>query len=300
MDRQLMRKILTILATLFGGVACAGQMAPVSQPDPYAITELPGEPVGNSSSVGRVTQPPIPNTWPVLVYLGQSTIAGNATGTYTTVSANAQMMNVYDGGIFPCANPVLGSSIPTTLGSNGVSCQTADGLIGSGTYPGVLIVNIAIDGTSVANWQGAQLQTRITAAWNRLSHTFNASGAPLTTNPMYVYWHQGEQETGLGTLGPPYTTGVQAVATQWRNLGYTGPFFVATETVVSNAPNPTIATAQANAVSTPLHIVAGANWDQFTGATYRQADGTHPTAAGASAFAGVDVTVITNCKNASC
>jgi hypothetical protein len=295
-----MLKLLTILATLLGGLAVAGPMAPVSQPDPFVIIELPGQPIGNSNDVGRVTQPPIPATWLVLVYLGQSTIAGNATGTYTTVSANSQMMNVYDGAILLCANPVVGPSIPTTLGSNGVSCQTADGLIGMGTFPGVLIVNIAIDGTSVANWQGPQLTTRITAAWNRLSHTYNTSGTSLLNNPMYVSWHQGEQETGLGTLGPAYTTGVQSVATQWRNLGYTGPFFVATETVVSNTPNATIATAQANAVSTPLHIVAGANWDQFTGATYRQADGTHPTAAGASAFAGVDVTVITNCHNTSC
>lgn len=300
-----MRKVLSLLLVALGvvaiGVAAAGPMAPVSQPDPFVITELPGQPVGNSNASGRITQPPIPATWLVLVYLGQSTIAGNATGTYTTVSANSKMLNVYDGGIYPCANPVLGSSIPTTLGSNGVSCQTADGLIGMGTFPGVLIVNIAIDGTSVANWQGPQLSSRINAAWNRLAHTYNTSGTSLLTNPMYVSWHQGEQETGLGTLGPAYTTGVQSVATQWRNLGYTGPFFVATETVVSNTPNSTIATAQANAVSTPLHIVAGSNWDNFTGATYRQAaDGTHPTAAGASAFAGADATVFTNCHNTSC
>lgn len=293
----MMRRLLIAFAlSLWSLTAFCGPLGGISAPDPYIVTEFPGQAYGNSNAAPLTpASSVIPNTWAVVVVLGQSLGASNAQGTYSTISANAKMLSIY-GGVYPCTGPVLGASFLGVAGSNVNSpiCQIADGLISGGAFPGVLMVPISINGTAVADWNGPQLSSRIKAIWNRMV----ALG--LTTNhPIYVMWHQGEQDAFLGTPAAAYTTSLQSVASQWRSLGYTGPFIVATETVQGGVANSSIAAAQAAAVSAPLHIVLGANWDSLTGGTNRY-DGTHPTAAGAIAFANLDVTVITNCHNTSC
>lgn len=278
-----------LLLSLFSTVHA---ISVVSQNDPNVFVELPGQPRGNSDAHALTpVSSIIPSNWAVIVTLGQSNIASTALGTYTTVSPNAKMLNVYDGGVYACANPVLGASIPIAgLGSNSANCQIADGLISSGVFPGVLIVALAIDGTSAANWNGPQLSGKISAAWNRI--------ISLGLRPTYILWHQGEQDVALNlnTPGPAYTASVQSVAMQWRNLGYTGNFIVALETLVSGVTDATIRAAQAATVSVPLCIVQGADWDTLTGAN-RNA-GLHWTQLGATNAAALDVTVITSLHNA--
>ncbi len=261
--------------------------------DPYIITEFPVQIAGLSNAAGRTQESPVIGAGTaIIVTLGQSNIANNALGTYTVTNSTAQNMSVYDGGIYLCADPVLGPSGPGgTSGSSSPNCAIADELITNGVYSRVIMVPIAINGTLAADWNGASLASRITVAMRRLS--------VLGVMPTYILWHQGEQDNFAGTSGPAYTASVQAVATQFRNLGYTGPFFVATETYDGVGNSATIQTAQANAVSSPLHIVAGADWDSLTGGTNRQA-GPHLTQVGSAAAAALDVTVITNCKNTSC
>lgn len=287
-------KVLALILALVTTIAAACWAGPInvsSNKDPFTIVEFPGQPAGNSDARGRALQSSaIPNTWAVIVLMGQSLPASNATGSYTTVSANAQMLSIY-GGIYPCANPVLGASVATSLGSNGPSCIIADGLISGGAFPGVLMVPIAIDGTSAADWNSPQLSTRITATWNRL--------AAIGLKPTYILYHQGQQDQALNLNTNPaaYTASVQSTATQWRNLGYTGNFIVALETMVSNTTDSNIRTAQANTVNSGLCIVQGADTDTLTTGTNRQADGTHLTQTGNSNYAGLDVTVITNLHN---
>ncbi len=274
--------------------------------DPYTIVEFNGASpptggggVGYGNAAGKtlVSSGGL-SSYPIILTIGQSLSASNSVNSYATVNATALNFNIYDGGTYHCDNPVLGASGPDLpdpgggLQNNGPNCPLADKLITAGTYAGAIMVPIAVDGTKAADWNNSPLTGRITVAMKRLNQIYGRV-------PTYVVWHQGESDTG--TAGAAYTTSVQAVASQFRALfSFTGPFFVSTETMVSNSVNATIQTAQANAVSAGLHIVAGSNIDSLTGGTNRQADGTHLTAAGSLAYAGLDQTVITNCKNTSC
>ncbi len=276
--------------------------------DPYTILEFNGSspPTGGASSgYGNAAGKTLVSSgglssYPIILTIGQSLAASNSVNSYATVNATALNFNIYDGGTYHCDNPVLGASGPDMadpgggLQNNSPNCPLADKLITAGTYTGVIMVTIAVDGTKAADWNSAPLTGRITVAMKRLNQIYGRV-------PTYVVWHQGESDANAGTSGAAYTASVQAVASQFRALfSFTGPFFVSTETMVSNAVNSTIQTAQANAVSAGLHIVAGSNIDSLTGGTNRQSDGTHLTAAGSLAFAGLDQTIITNCKNSSC
>ena len=278
----------SVAAAFPGGFGAGGGV------DPYIITEFVGQIAGDGNASGRTQESSaIGAGTAIIVTVGQSNIANNALGTYTVSNATAQNLSIYDGGIYLCADPVLGPSGPGgTSGSSSPNCAIADSLITNSVYSRVIMVPIGINGTLAADWNGAVLSSRITVAMRRL--------AALGVSPTQIMWHQGEQDNFAGTSGAAYTASVQAVATQFRNLGYTGPFFVATETYDGSGNSATIQTAQANAVSSPLHIVAGANWDSLTGSTNRQPGGPHLTQVGSAAAAALDVTVITNCKNTSC
>lgn len=276
--------------------------------DPYTLVEFntPSAPTGNGSAgynnaAGKTLVSSVGLTsYPIIVTLGQSLAASNSINSYSTVNSTALNFNIYDGGTYHCDNPVLGASGPDLpdpgggFQNNGPTCSLADKLITAGTFPGVIMVPIAIDGTLVADWNASKLSNRITTTMNRLNQIYGRV-------PTYILWHQGESDANSGTTALTYTTSVQAVVSQFRSLySFAGPFFVAKETMVSNTVNSTIQTGQTNAVSSPLHIIAGANIDSLTGVTNRQSDGTHLTATGSLNFAALDQTIITNCKNTSC
>ncbi len=278
---------LTTLAFGFGG---GGSII-----DPYIMPE-PGPTVSTptvKSAIGRTQFSSVYNaTTAVIVTLGQSNIISSAGGTFTAVNATAQNLNPYDGGTYSCRNPALGTAYEPALGNNSANCQIADSLITNGIFTRVVMIPIGIGGTSVAQWAiGGEFNQRIVVTMKRL--------AAIGVLPTYVLWHQGEADAFSGTPGATYTTAVKSVAQTFRDYNYTGPFFVAIETLVNNVTYPIIQTAQANAVDGILHIVAGANWDSLTGGTNR-ADGTHFTQTGAANAAALDVTIITNCKMSNC
>jgi hypothetical protein len=277
-----------VIAQSLGGGATA--------PDPYAYTVIQGTIPDYKNTIGLPRVAGVVPAFPsaaVIVTLGQSLWANNATGTYTTINAGSQQFNIRDGGVYPCTGQTLGSSDSSAgIGQSSPNCPTADGLITNSVFPRVIMVTIAVDGTSAGQWNGPELSSKIKATWNRL--------VTLGHTPDYIMWHQGQADVQLATPTATYTANIQAVAQQWRTLGYTGPFFVDQDTMVTNVTSSTYRAAQAAAVSAPLHIVLGSDVDSLTGGTNRQADGVHLTQTGAVNAANLDVTVITNCKNTSC
>src|SRR5437868_5276157 len=84
----------------------------------------------------------------LLVIIGQSMGANNTTTLYAATNARAHCLNPNDGAIYPLADPVLGAS--GTLG--GFSGRLADKLIESGVFDRVIIVNLSVNATAIAEW----------------------------------------------------------------------------------------------------------------------------------------------------
>jgi hypothetical protein len=244
------------------------------------------------------------STWAVVVTVGQSLGANASLGTYSTVSANNWNFNLADRGVYNCANPSLGTGLYPNLSPSGnsINCQIGDGLISGGTYSNVIMVPAAVGGALCSDWNtGGSLAQRIKTLYNGLAMRglTKASGFP---GDVWILWHQGEQDNANGTAQATLTTCYQQVFALFSAAGFgTTRIFVATESLNANATSTAITNAQASVVASGCsQCRAGMNVDSFTGATYRQADGTHPTAALAAAIASGDVSVIQNCKSTSC
>lgn len=261
-----------------------------SKVDPYILLSGDIAP-GYANTVGRTQKSSVVAAFPtaaIIVTVGQSNCANSAAGAFTPVNSLVENFNIADGAIYGGINPVLGAST-SALGTNSATLNIADRLISASTFTRVIMAPICIAATKAADWAvGGVYNHRIVVLMKRL--------AAIGLLPTYVMWHQGENDNGV-TAGPAYTASVQSAAQTFRDNGLTGPMFVALETMSGNVTSATIRTAQTNAISAPLNIVAGADWDNITGGTNRAADGTHFTAAGADTAAALDTTVITNYKN---
>jgi hypothetical protein len=211
----------------------------------------------------------------VILAIGQSNIASSFDAKYTpTYQTLVQNLNIYDGRIYRLEDPVLGASHRFSEGS--WLGRLGDKLIDAGYAQRVIVVPIALDGSSIAQWDGGALASRIIVAVNwcrRLK-------LPIT----HHIWMQGEKDNALGTAGATYTAALQAIVQRLRDAGETAPFMLSQTTWSSGTTSSTIRTAQANAVSGPLNIVLGPDTDTLT-AGYRQADNTHFSVSGSN---GVD------------
>ena len=279
-------------------------------PDPYILIAGAGEPSGAiasgpgfSNAAGRTLKSSVlaaPTTTALIITTWQSLIESSSAGTYTTVQANSDNFNIYDGGIYGCTNPALGTAWSIQNGPNSPNCEIADSLITAGTYTHVIMASIAIGGSLCSDWVSGALRQRITVALRRLQSRGLTVGTGFT-GQTWVLPHGGETDNLAGTPQATLATCIRNFAQAFTDEGLSSfRFFVPTESMVSNATNATVTAAQADAVASGCTTCrAGANVDSLTGAN-RQADGTHLSQAGSAALAALDVTVITNCKNISC
>lgn len=281
---------------------------------PYTLSaglgELAAQIPNNWYNAGSLTYKNVSSpasTWAVVIIVGQSLGANTALGTYSTVSANAWNFNIADRGVYNCAGPVVGTQWISSLSPSGnsIACQIADGLISGGTYTNVIMAPAAVAGSACADWNtGGALPQRIKTLYNGLAarKLTKASGF---AGDVWILWHQGEQDTANGTSQAAMTSCLQSVFGLFSAAGFgTTRIFVATESLNANVTSANVTNAEAAVVASGCsQCRAGMNVDSFTGATYRQSDGTHPTAALATAMstgAGGDVSIIQNCKATSC
>lgn len=294
--------------------AIAGMGGGAGAPDPYKMDFSAGEfvsqiipsvgVISNDTSgkapVARSTYLSAPSSTAVIITTGQSNIEPSAAGTYTTTQARSYNLNIYDGGVYPCANPVLGAYALITGGVNSVNCQIADGLITGATYSTVIVVPNAIGSTLCSDWVSGVLQRRIVATMNRL---LGALLTPALTPglDLWILSHSGETDNVALTPRAPLATCYRNMAAAWASAGSgAARFFIATESLSSGSVSATVTGAQADAVASGCTTCrAGANWDSLTGGTNR-VGGTHLTQAGAVAAAALDVAVIQNCKSTVC
>lgn len=314
-----MKKLVLLLSTVF----LLGFGGGSSAPDPYQMAVGNGEPTAAIASnpgyqntnerTVRSSVLPNPSSTIVMIYLGQSLAASSATGAAYVVTNTSHVFNfnIYDGGLYPCVNPVLGAALATFTGTptnpgNSPACSIMDSLVTNGTYTDAVAVPIAIGGTSVADWSpGGAIYNRIVVTVAQLAKQ-GLTPATGFTGDFRIVLHIGETDNADGTSEAAMATGVRNIAAAFVSAGAgASRFFVTTESMLGGVTSTNITAGEQDAVNSGCSTCrAGSNWDTSVpnSGGNRQADGTHlvgPTA-GLALAAAADVTVLTNCKNTSC
>lgn len=260
-----------------------------SAPDPFVFNEYPAQAaggIGYSKIAGRTQVSSIisaPSTTKTIITGGQSNHS-TAPGTtaYTTVSSQAQNLNIYDGAIYAGADPVLGCSSAPGVGPSSVNMRVADSMISRSKATRCIVVPIAIGGTPFAAWAPSTAGTlfgRISTAILRC----RARGL----EPDAIFWAEGEADNVAGTSAASVTASIQAIVDGIRALSCTAPFYVGLFTMQAGATSATIRTGITNSVESPRNIKLG--YDADTNLTvaggFRLADQTHLSDTGLSTLA---------------
>lgn len=259
--------------------------------DPYTLTDLRHYSWlffvnGNNDTVYRELVSPRlkAERTGIIIMTGQSNNANAALdGFYTPVSPHIHELNIHDCGLYR-------SHRGRMLGCNGFgqasAVPMADLLIARGYFDRVILVPIAIGGSSAAHWAaGGILNHRIGVTARRLA----ALGLP----PTLVYRHQGETDHIDGTTQSAYATAVLSEIATWRAVGIGCPIFVC---LASRIPGPSISdairAAQASVVDN-VTVFAGSDTDVL-GFEYRLGNDNNPDLnyPGILAKAELDATVI--------
>lgn len=209
-------------------------------------------------------------TTKVILAIGQSNIASTVNAVYSpTHAAMIQNLNILDGRLYQWAEPMLGASQHS--GGGAWLGRFGDKKINAGFCARLIIIPIASDNTTVAQWNDGNMAWRITQAL--------ALVTKLGLTLSHILWMQGEADKVAGTTANAYTSALQAIVTTIRNAGFTCPFVVSQTSWISGATGSAVRTGQANAVSAPLNIVLGPDTDTLDGS--KRHDNTHFNATGA-------------------
>lgn len=231
---------------------------------------------------GRIVSTPratVGENTAILVCAGQSMAANSVDTLYTpTHFTKVDNFNIFDGGMYRAADPMLGTTIRNSTECGSVWGRLADKLIDAGMFDRVILATIAFSGTSIAKWRsGGVINRRLIIAPQRLA----AVGLSVTA----FLWEQGGTDCQLSTSQATYEAAIDEVIATPRALGFNAPWFVAKETYIGGVTSSAIRAAQSHPVN-GTNVFAGPDTDTLTGTSvYRQADDTHWKAAGADAAA---------------
>ncbi len=226
----------------------------------------------------------------VLFTFGQSNAANEGRDRYIA-SDHVINFNPFDGRCYIAQDPLLGA-----LGEAGsVWGQVGDGLIAMGAYDSVLIVAIAIGGTSIERWaQGGDLNQRIIFALDRL--------AEQGIMPTHILWHQGEADRIKETTSDDYVQKFGTIIDTFRARGIDAPIYPAVATycymfdldrIADYGPaTEAVRNAQQSLSSVYAGVLPGPDTDQITGPAYRS-DNCHFTHLGLRAHADLWVEALT-------
>lgn len=208
----------------------------------------------------------------VLLILGQSNAGNYGDAAYRSARAVFNF-NPADGYCYAADEPLLGAtgrkSSPWT--------RLGDRLIAASLYDKVVLIPIAIGGSSVVDWAWGAGRTRMVSAVYRAL----AAGLSITQ----VLWHQGETDALNGMSGETYARHLAVVIRSLRALNVTAPVYVARASLCMDSPRNDDIRAGQRAVTGRLEgVAAGPDTDTLTGQVMRY-DGCHFTARGLDAHA---------------
>jgi len=213
----------------------------------------------------------------VVVTLGQSNSCNTASGgAYTpTNTTKLQNLNLWDGGVYQAADPLLGC---TQIDANWAT-RFGDQMISAGHYDRLILCPAGISATSIAQWA-------VGGIWNHRIGVVCKRLAALGLTPTIILWAQGEADAAGTTTQQQYIDRLTSVVNTFRGLGAKAPFFVAQSTWQSGGlqtNSSAIRAAQAAIVNHNLGIWAGPDTDNLDN-SYRR-DGTHFNQFGAASAA---------------
>jgi hypothetical protein len=199
----------------------------------------------------------------VILAIGQSN-AGNYSNSFYT--PKNKVLNYFSGHLYKAKEPLIGAD------GNGGSVWTilADKVIDSGLYKMVVIIPVAVGGSSVECWSSGRCNKKLRSTLEDLK----SKGLKLT----HILWHQGEADAGALKL--TYKENLVKVLKTVREYKQDAPFYCSIATYNSlNRSNrwgvdTNIQNAQREFVAENRNVFLGPNTDSLTHAIDRY-DGQH-------------------------
>lgn len=241
-------------------------------PNIYGLSDTDHAGDNFDTSAKKRIYPTIDGTTGVFVTIGQSRIANNSAAGATpyTVSNPSKCLNLnpYDGAYYVANDPVLGASASAGFNNAGWHGRLCDKLIAAGKYTQVVLIPIAIAGSSVTEWDsGGPYRDRIRAA--------SAMLTAMGITPTAWLWQQGTTDSIAGMTQSTYQTALRAIIAYQRSLPgrSADKWMIALDTIHdANVTSSDIRVAQ-NAVAGDSNNFLGPDCDTLTSPT--NSDGTH-------------------------
>lgn len=260
-----------------------------SSSDPYILPELSGYAPGWQNYGGRTLISPLPiggNT-AVFMLFGDSTCSNVVNSLYTPTQSLNQNFNVYNGGLYTTAEPLLGCNINTAnLSSGSYFSRVADSLISNSAFSRVVLVPFGVGGSLLADYAvGGGINGRIAAAYRRVQ------AAGLDAGHVYWFFQCGANDKSAGTSQVSATASITSVVATIRTVS-SANIFIPTHSNFGLATSAAIQAAQA-AVIDGVSIFSGGNIDSLAVSALNYWDNTHFNATGAAAAATLATAAIT-------
>ncbi len=173
----------------------------------------------------------------VWLTLGQSNAANEGDLDYTT-GAGVFNLNPFDGKCYVARDPLLG----TTGDRGSVWTRAADGAIAAGLFDRVVVLPIAVGGSSITRWSSdGDLYPRLELARQALAD----AGLRAT----HVLWHQGESDVLMPAA--EYRRHFASMLDGLRAAGIDAPVYVAQVSLCKNHGSETLRQAQRDLTELP-------------------------------------------------
>lgn len=258
-------------------------------PDPFAMSRLLGVQAQTQKLAGRrytldgksqVSKVLAGRTFVLIGLVSQSNQGNHLSGTYSTANASKVVNFCPDNGAFYAATePLLGPTWDLPNIQSNYLMRLADKLIAANRCDNVVIVPVAVGGTTVQDW----------APGGVAHHLIRATLARCKANGLFDYdqvlvlSHIGESDKIAGTSQADYVARASACYNEIKSFpGFSGKVFLTQTSFQGGATSSAVRAAQA-ALADNVNLYFLGDTDAFVGATYRD-DLLHFNQVGANAI----------------
>ncbi len=216
----------------------------------------------------------------VMIGVGDSLQTNISATTYTPSNVAAvQNLNLYDGLIYKGIDPL----ISTPLAGGNYLTRTADKLVSDGKFARVVIIPLALGGSTSLDWStaGVHHQRARVACW--MVRDFGWIGNASVK--FGIVYGVGTNDQTAGSTSQQIQDRYNSFRTAMTGHGCDFDTFVHTQSRLASVTSATVTGAQA-AVVDSVRTFTGVNIDTLTGVGANSTDGTHLDTATGSAAGG--------------
>jgi len=206
----------------------------------------------------------------VILAMGQSNAANHGTALYRPRQPVFNY-NWLDGKCYRAEDPLLGA----TGDGGSVWTRLGDMLVERGLFRQVLLVSVAVGGTSMRNWAG---ENGPASRAVRASRALERFGLKVT----HVLWHQGESDWQMSP--EVYTRLFGDMVAYLRKNDIRAPIFVAMATICRDKSNAALREAQMRLPTLVENVYRGPDTDRLD-RIWQRPDGCHFSGPGFAAYA---------------